>query len=108
MAKDKILMSVKTLLQNGYKYESSVPVSVRLYVKVLDDSSVFGDQVIMRGEQFVPPVGLRFKLFALAPKGHLGQTKTVQRLKMNWWWSGTDHDVRQWVEKCPVCHESEN
>ena len=89
MAKDTILGSVRKLLLQGSRCERSVAMSVRPFVNILDDLSVFGEHVNMRGDRFIPPEGLRFKLFKVAHDGHLGQACTAQRIKTNWWWPGT-------------------
>ena len=35
--------------------------------------------------------------------GHLGQEKTMQRLKRRFYWPGQWNDVRDWCNTCPIC-----
>ena len=72
---DETLQYVLRLLMQGAKRDSYVPPQLRPYIKILDELSV-GDNVVMRGDRFVPPLGLRQNLFAIAHEGHLGQSRT--------------------------------
>ena len=79
----------------------------RTYLNLLDELKVSEDGIVLKGEQFVPPLALRKKLIDIAHEGHLGQTRTAQRLKANWWWPSMDEEVRLRVEQCTACFHSE-
>lgn len=85
MVNDHTLLEVVKLLKSGPKRESCLPVSVWPYNKILDELSLGGDGVLIKGEKFIPLFGIRRKLLALAHEGHLGQTLTQRRLKNHFW-----------------------
>ena len=35
--------------------------------------------------------------------GHMGLAKTLKRAKANFYWSGMDRDIKQFIEKCEMC-----
>lgn len=107
MAKDVILAKVMDLVKQGGKRESCVVPSVRPFIKILDELSVSGDNVLTRGDRYMPPMELRPRLINLAHEGHMGQTFTQRRLKTHFWWPAMDADVSSWVENCSPCKERE-
>ena len=51
------------------------------------------DGVILRGNRLVVPTPMRMSVVSLAHEGHLGLTKTKQRLRSKVWWPSMDRDV---------------
>lgn len=86
------------MVNKGVKRESTVPVAVRPFVKIIVELSVCGEGLISRGEKCIPPQGLHFELFKFAHEGHLGQTLTKRRLRENYWCPGMDQNVTDWMK----------
>ena len=34
---------------------------------------------------------------------HMGEYKTLFRIKMRFWWSGMRRDIKLWIKACAVC-----
>ncbi|KAJ1101986.1 hypothetical protein NDU88_007047 [Pleurodeles waltl] len=58
-------------------------------------------------DKCVPPTGVRERLISLVHEGQLGQTLTIKRLKEQFWWPKLDLHVKEWIEKCVACKNSE-
>ena len=43
------------------------------------------------------------KLHAGALEGHLGEEKTLNKVKEHFYWPGMQHDVRNWCRTCEAC-----
>ena len=61
------------------------------------------DGVILRGNRLVIPTSLRMAVVRLAHEGHLGLTKTKQRLRSKVWWPSMDKDVEKACNQCFEC-----
>ncbi|KAJ1141051.1 hypothetical protein NDU88_007388 [Pleurodeles waltl] len=79
MKEDLVMNDVIKMIKNGGVRESVLFPPVRPYVKVLEDLSVYDGTVVMRGDCFIPPAGLRFRIFQLVHEGHLGQGLTIRK-----------------------------
>lgn len=57
--------------------------------------------------QFVVPRVLREEilqeLHAGSLEGHLGEDKTIGKVRERFYWPGIQQDVRQWIRTCPAC-----
>ncbi len=57
--------------------------------------------------QFVVPLKLRDEilneLHSDALEGHLGEDKTVGKVRERFYWPGMQRDVIQWIRTCPEC-----
>ena len=81
------------------------------------DQLTLQDLVLYR--RFVSAEGLQYHLQFVAPRqlhpeileelhsgaiaGHLGEEKTLSRLKQRFYWLGNWNDVRRWCQTCSVC-----
>ena len=83
MERDAMLKEVMSIVKNGRRRESAVGVDVRPFCKILKELSVPGMDVVLRGDKFIPPLGVRGNLIDLAHHGHLGQTMTKKRVREN-------------------------
>ena len=74
--------------------------------KHLSQLQVVGSR-LKRGAAYYIPVERRDEILFLAHKapfaGHLGQEKTLFRLKETCWWPGMKQDVRVYVNACGLC-----
>ena len=65
------------------------------------------DEGVWDVERVVVPVGYRVDLVKLAHEsplaGHLGVTKTTQRLQDNFYWPGIKRDVARFIKCCHLC-----
>ena len=107
MRKDATMKEAISMVKSGRRRESAVSMSVRPFCKILDELSNPEEDVLMRGQKFIPPMGVREKLMALAHQGHLGQTLTKKRVRENFWWPKMDSEIEEWVTKCHDCREGE-
>ncbi|XP_069055957.1 arylsulfatase G isoform X1 [Pleurodeles waltl] len=57
------------------------------------------NNMMYRGGRAVPPVSLRRKILDLCHEGHLGISKTKQRVKSRYWWPGLDKQIEKSVRK---------
>ncbi len=58
--------------------------------------------------QLVAPLSLRRKILhhlhnQKVGGGHLGITKTLEKIRSRFYWSGCKSDVTKWLEECPTC-----
>ena len=57
--------------------------------------------------QLVVPLVLREEILqeshAGSLEGHLGEDKTVGKIRERFYWPGIQEDVRQWIRTCPAC-----
>ena len=65
------------------------------------------DNIGSETTQLVTPVGLRkeimHELHSGALEGHLGEDKTVSKIRERFYWPGIQRDVAQYIRTCPVC-----
>jgi hypothetical protein len=59
--------------------------------------------------QLVTPQAIQLHLFALVHQhktgGHLGNYKTISRLKRYFWWPGYTKDIKLWCKECLICQQ---
>lgn len=72
---DSILSKVKEFVANGWPTCKNLEYSLQGYAHVADELSIEND-ILLRQDLFVPPVGLRNKRIQLAYSGHPGVSAT--------------------------------
>lgn len=65
------------------------------------------DNCLFRGTKLVPPGSLREVLVNLAHEGHLGITKTKQRLRLDYRWQNMDLEIERKIGECVPCSASD-
>lgn len=65
------------------------------------------DNCLFRGTKLVPPGILREVFINLAHEGHLGITKTKQRLPLDYWWPNMDMEIERRIRECVPCSTSD-
>jgi hypothetical protein len=76
--------------------------------------NVPGSRSVRSSDPAVPDAvaipGLRQRVIAevhdVAAGGHLGQSKTLEKVQRLFWWPGVVRDVRDYVASCPSCQRS--
>ncbi|VDI75256.1 Hypothetical predicted protein [Mytilus galloprovincialis] len=60
----------------------------------------------------IAPKELKQKILTLAHDdvsgGHLGITKTVQKVRQRFYWVNLQSDVTDWIKSCPICFARKN
>lgn len=65
------------------------------------------DGMLTRGTRLVPPESLRNNIVQLAHEGHMGISKTKERIRQDFWWPGLDLMVERVVRDCVPCFLSD-
>jgi hypothetical protein len=83
---------------------------VKKGAKVVDKRfTVTEGDLLLYENRYVVPKNLEFKLKVLRENhdskvaGHFGQTRTLLRLRDNFYWKGMDDEVRTYVRECDTC-----
>ena len=83
---------------------------VKQKAKLVDKRfSVTESDLLLYENRYVVPNQLDFKLKILRENhdskvaGHFGQTRTLLRLRENFYWKGMDEEVRTYVRECDTC-----
>ena len=61
------------------------------------------DGIVLRGECIVIPSSMRKSIKEKVHAGHLGINSSLRRAREIIFWPGMSADIRQHVERCPVC-----
>ena len=71
---------------------------------------VFFEQVATTANQIcriVVPISLRRTIFSLLhaspAAGHMGEYKTLYRIRLRFFWPRMRSDIHQWIKECPHC-----
>lgn len=106
MVKDQELNKVKEHILRGWPKECELVGSLTSYFKICEELAIEND-IIMRGDKIIPPLGLRKKFVEIAHEGHFGISITRRLLKDRFWWPGIDSFVEHMVRSCTLCSESD-
>lgn len=78
------------------------PETIKRYLPFKDELLVV-NEMVLRGDRLVIPVGLRKRLLELSHIGHPGIERTKQRLRAKVWWPTMDKDAEKLVRSCMDC-----
>ena len=97
--KDQILLDLKEDIVINKYCRNSAPQ----YKRVFDELTVIND-IIMRDNKIVISPSLYADVIGLAHEGHPGCHKTLNLLRVTYWFPGMSQMVRNYVETCRPCH----
>ncbi len=89
-------------IQRGTKARQ-LPESLSIYRRVLDELSVTGSGIVLRGSRILVPRGLRKRTMELAHVGHQGVVKTKLLIRARVWYPGIDKQVEEMMKWCLAC-----
>ena len=104
--KDQTFNKIRQYQTSGWPNSRNIERHIQPYEQVSHELTWHGD-VLCRNDLFVPPSALRLSLIQSAHKGHTGITGTTALLKEHYWWPEMNGMIREFVDNCPVCLNSD-
>ncbi|XP_078503492.1 fibrocystin [Lissotriton helveticus] len=106
LKEDEVLDEVCKRVKGRWKHEDKREGVLQPYWIVKDELSVV-DGCLFRGTRLVPPMNVRGNLVGMAHDGHLGITKTKQRLRESYWWPSMDLAIERRIRDGIPCSNSD-
>ena len=102
LANDMVSCQLISFIQTEWPHYQKCPSFVRNYYTHKDRLTVVDDLLFYDNRLFIPLLE-RQKVLEEIHRGHLGETKCLNRAREVLWWPGLTKDIREMVKTCPVC-----
>lgn len=99
-----LIQFVKTGCQSD---KNSIPVSIRPYLKFIDDIYM-ADGLVFKGDCVIVPQTLRKEMLEIIHQGHFGMSRSVQYAKESLFWPDMVNDIKNTVKFCTTCQQFSN
>ncbi|GBM82548.1 Uncharacterized protein K02A2.6 [Araneus ventricosus] len=99
---DPIVQELKLLLECGWYSSKGVSLSAKKYLQYKDELH-FVDDLLLKLDLIVVPESMRREILNRLHEGHFGIVKTISMARTCVFWPGTSKDIKEMIEKCPVC-----
>ncbi|GBM97787.1 Retrovirus-related Pol polyprotein from transposon 297 [Araneus ventricosus] len=97
-----IVQRLKSLSECGWDNSKGVSLSAKKYLQYKDEL-YFVDNLLFKLNLIVVPESTRREILNRLHEGHFGIVKTISMARTCVFWPGTPKDIKEMIEKCPVC-----
>ena len=100
---DSMLETLKfTVLQGWPETKDQVPLNIREYWNYRDEITLYNG-IILKNQRVIIPKALRPEILSRIHSSHQGMTSFIRKARGVVFWPGMATDIKEVVEKCPVC-----
>ncbi|GBN41561.1 Uncharacterized protein K02A2.6, partial [Araneus ventricosus] len=98
---DPLVQELKSMLECGWDSSKGVSLSAKKYLQYKDELH-FVD-LLLELDLIVVPESMRREILNILHEGHFGIVKTISMARTCVFWPGISKDIKEMIEKCPVC-----
>ncbi|GBM85033.1 Transposon Tf2-6 polyprotein [Araneus ventricosus] len=99
---DPLVQELKSLLECGWDSSKGVSLSTKKYLQYKDELH-FVDDLLLKLDLIVVPESMCREILNRLHEGHFGIVKTISMARTCVFWPGISKDIKEMIEKCPVC-----
>ncbi|GBM38549.1 Uncharacterized protein K02A2.6 [Araneus ventricosus] len=99
---DPLVQELKSLLECGWDSSKRVGLSAKKYLQYKDELH-FVDDLLLKLDLIVVPESMRREILNRLHEGHFDIVKTISMARTCVFWPGISKDIKEMIEKCPVC-----
>ncbi|GBO01307.1 Uncharacterized protein K02A2.6 [Araneus ventricosus] len=99
---DPVVQELKSLLECGWDSSKGVSLSAKKYLQYKDELHFVHD-LLLKLDLIVVPESMRREILNRLHEGHFGIVKTISMARACVFWPGISKDIKEMIEKCPVC-----
>ena len=104
---DDILMCLLAWVRDEPCNSTKMDEAKSIYNRFISEITITDDDLIMRGDKLIIPVGLHKRTLEIAHEGHQGISKTKALLRTKVWFPGMDKMVEDEISGCWPCQLNE-
>ena len=99
----QVLQHLKRYIMEGWReHQNNYIQQLRLYHTFTEELSTV-DGLIFKRQRLVVPSTLRYKVLQVLHRSHMGITKTLERSRSIFFWTGIAKDIKQTCGNCEIC-----
>ncbi|GBM10650.1 Uncharacterized protein K02A2.6 [Araneus ventricosus] len=99
---DPLVQELKSLLECGWDSSKGVSLSAKKYLQYKDELH-FVDDLLLKLDLIVVLESMRREILNRLQEGHFVIVKTISMARTCVFWSGISKDIKEMIEKYPVC-----
>ncbi|GBM62057.1 Transposon Tf2-9 polyprotein, partial [Araneus ventricosus] len=99
---DPLVQELKSLSECGWDSSKGVSLSAKKYLQYKDELH-FVDDLLLEPDLVIVPESMRREILNRLHEGHFGIVKTISMARTCVLWPGISKDIKEMIEKCPVC-----
>ncbi|GBO01192.1 hypothetical protein AVEN_223884-1 [Araneus ventricosus] len=106
---DPVVQELKSLLESGWDSSKGMSLSAIKYLQyklhLMQYKLHFVDDLLFKLDLIVVPESMRREILNRLHEGNFGIVKTISMARTCVFWPGISKDIKEMIEKCPVCAE---
>ncbi|GBL78035.1 Retrovirus-related Pol polyprotein from transposon gypsy [Araneus ventricosus] len=99
---DPLVQELKSLLECGWDNSKGVSLSAQKYLQYKHELH-FVDDLLLKLDLIVVLESMRKEILNRLHEGYFGIVKTISMARTCVFWPGISKDIKEMIEKCPVC-----